>query len=380
MPRATTEEVIDILKSLNPVPEPSAEEARVNGRPSLITPAIATRPRRRPGTDVRAQRTDASSIDQASEPVEQATRARHRRARTALVAAACLLALAGLTTGASLLDGGDETALEVDTSSDDARAAPREVDGTSPAAESSVSTTTAPGAPGPASVWSYSEVETSSLRTATSPTGAEYHYTLHALVRTWVGDDGSTVSIAEPRADIEFLSDRDRQAWIDSGRPTLAGSTPERVETGSDQHFMDEVAALPRDAQAILRQLESVHSDSTVPQISIVEDLVRFVDASASDAALRGALVEAFTLIEDARVGSGIDQIGRRGTSVTLSGSSDESEVVTILIDRDANTLLQVSRSLPEDTYNYRVEPPISIGERTYLQLEATDRPPPATR
>jgi hypothetical protein len=135
----------------------------------------------------------------------------------------------------------------------------------------------------------------------------------------------------------EFLTARDRQAWVEAGRPRLPGNEAfEDVDEGGIER-----STLPTDPDALLDRLERDASDGDHGNSYIFSELIAdHLRESGVSPAQRAALYEVAARLPGIElVGPRRDREGRRG----MAFASDDDEGrhrVTLIIDPDTGDLL----------------------------------------
>jgi hypothetical protein len=147
----------------------------------------------------------------------------------------------------------------------------------------------------------------------------------------WLGDEPGDAELRERRAgELQFLSEEERERWIQLGRPELEAKTPfSGILAGIPaRHWYDGPLDLPSDADAIYEQFEEAAERSTrEPGIPFdvhvtrgmfhhFSDVLREARASPEQ---RAAAYEALARVPGViLVGETTDRLGRRGVAVAI--------------------------------------------------------------
>ncbi len=242
-------------------------------------------------------------------------RAGARRLRV-LAPAAVLAASLVVVAGAGVIGGGDETA----------SAAPVLRQAAAVARARDVPTA------GPGE-FVYTRSETAYTSTWVLRPDLSFTVLVPRVRETWLGAKGGR--LVERSGTPRFLSERDRRAWIEAGRPSLA--EPARTTTLAAAQPL----ALPADADQLYERLENEargHSEGTHAQMfTLVGDALRETNASASQ---RAALYEVAARLPGVElVGEVTDPAGRPGLAVAYTTEQDELRHM-LVFDPDTSVLL----------------------------------------
>jgi hypothetical protein len=147
----------------------------------------------------------------------------------------------------------------------------------------------------------------------------------------WLGDEPGDAELRERRAgELQFLSEEERERWIQLGRPELEAKTPfSGILVGLPARgWYDGPLDLPSDADAIYEQFEEdAESDTRDPGIPFdvhftrgmfqhFSDVLREARASPEQ---RAAAYEALARVPGViLVGETTDRLGRRGVAVAI--------------------------------------------------------------
>jgi hypothetical protein len=146
----------------------------------------------------------------------------------------------------------------------------------------------------------------------------------------WLGDEPGDARLRERRAgELEFLSEQERERWIQLGRPELDAKTPfSGVLVGLPPQWYDGPLDLPADADAIYEQFEDAAERSTpLPGLPFdlhvrsgmfhhFSDVLREARATPEQ---RAAAYEALARVPGViLVGEDTDRFGRRGIAVAM--------------------------------------------------------------
>jgi hypothetical protein len=146
----------------------------------------------------------------------------------------------------------------------------------------------------------------------------------------WLGDEPGDARLRERRAgELEFLSEEERERWIQLGRPELEAKTPfSGVLAGLPPQWYDGPLDLPADADAIYEQFEDAAERSTpLPGVPFdlhvrsgmfhhFSDVLREARATPEQ---RAAAYEALARVPGViLIGDDTDRFGRRGIAVAM--------------------------------------------------------------
>ena len=146
----------------------------------------------------------------------------------------------------------------------------------------------------------------------------------------WLGDEAGDARLRERRAgELEFLSEEDRERWIQLGRPELVAKTPfSGVLAGLPPQWYDGPLDLPSDADEIYEQIEQdAEGDTREPGVPFdlhvrsamfhhFSDVLREARATPEQ---RAAAYEALARVPGViLIGEDTDRFGRRGIAVAM--------------------------------------------------------------
>lgn len=298
---STTKQLDDLVARLQPVrDEDLASEARSPTADALFDRIVA----------------DFDGAAESSQP----PRDPRRRGRRWLVAAVAV-ALVGVVVGLAVdLGPAPETVTPAAAALQDAAVAARRQDGI------------------PSGKYLYVRSANASLAIGavddSDPDGDSYLDCCEVLVpqvrEVWLGDEPGDARLRERRdGELEFLSEEEREHWIQLGRPELDVKTPfSGVLVGLPPQWYDGPLDLPADADAIYEQfLQDAESDTREPGVPLdvhvrqgmfqhFSDVLREARATPEQ---RAAAYEALARVPGLTLlGEGTDRLGRPGVAVAL--------------------------------------------------------------
>jgi hypothetical protein len=181
----------------------------------------------------------------------------------------------------------------------------------------------------------------------------------------WLGLDGGRLH--ESSGEPIFLSDRDRQRWIEAGRPELPGGGV------SDTRVPARSLDLPSNVDALWRTFEAEARRKSAPfawsMFQLVGDALRETVAAPAQ---RAALFEVAARIPGVRLEKQVvDEAGRAGIAVGMDYGAIR---FTLVIDPETYDLFAEEQSvLPGNAFGYA--PGTVIGHATYLASAIVDSP-----
>jgi hypothetical protein len=185
-----------------------------------------------------------------------------------------------------------------------------------------------------------------------------------ALVRhvreLWLGDEPGDARLRERRVgDLQFLSEEERERWIELGRPQLEAKTPfSGILVGLPPQWYDGPLDLPSDADAIYEQFEQdAEAAHSAPGAAVDVDVggsmfLRFSDLLREARAMpeqRAAAYEALARVPGVvLVGEITDRLGRRGVGVAFDFLLNEPFLFrhVLVFDPETAELLEERREV----------------------------------
>jgi hypothetical protein len=177
----------------------------------------------------------------------------------------------------------------------------------------------------------------------------------------WLGDEPGDARLRERRAgDLQFLSESERERWIQLGRPELVAKTPfSGILAGIPaRHWYDGPLDLSSDADAIYEQFEE-DADSYMSQPGAPVDVdiggamfLHFSDVLREARATpeqRAAAYEALARVPGViLVGESTDRFGRRGVAVAMDFVDNEPFLFrhVLVFDPETADLLEERREV----------------------------------
>jgi hypothetical protein len=181
----------------------------------------------------------------------------------------------------------------------------------------------------------------------------------------WIGRGGGL--LRESSGKPEFLSERDRRAWIEAGRPDL------REPAGTTRIGAARPLDLPSDPDVLFERLEreaAGHPEGVHEQMfTLIGDALRETAVSPEQ---RAALYEVAARIPGVElVGRVRDPAGRPGVAVAMPSAEDGIQHTLVLDPATGALLAEEQVTLRENPWNYPAG--TLVGHSTYLALAVVD-------
>jgi hypothetical protein len=176
----------------------------------------------------------------------------------------------------------------------------------------------------------------------------------------WLGDEPGDARLRERRVgELEFLSEEERERWIQLGRPELAVKTPfSGVLAGLPPQWYEGPLDLPSDADAVYEEfLQDAEGDTREPGVPLdvhvsngmfqhFSDVLREARATPEQ---RAAAYEALARVPGVvLIGETTDRFGRRGVAVAMEYLDNEPFLFrhVLVFDPETANLLEERREV----------------------------------
>jgi hypothetical protein len=218
----------------------------------------------------------------------------------------------------------------------------------------------------------YLYVKSETAYAGTALLGDEGSFTvLEPSVREiWLGPDGGVIH--EVGGQVEFLTDRDRQKWIDLGRPELRGRTLDASLSAEDAQAVIRLD-LPTDPDALYRRIRTeTEGTGNAPETAMFDYVASAFRESVVSSAQRAALYEVLARIPRVELlGPRSDRAGRTGVAVAIADDYTRWRHMLIIDPSTGLLLAEEQIALPDNPFG--VEPGRLVGSATYLVTTVVD-------
>jgi hypothetical protein len=158
--------------------------------------------------------------------------------------------------------------------------------------------------------------------------GAEFEIMVRSTIDRQLQDDGS-VRTVETVHDVSFVSDEDRQTWIELGRPAIPEKGDVKTATAPVNNGIN-TGAISTDPTALLEALRSGeiadHPPGDDQTFLLIADLLTHPGLSSDQ---RSALYQAAASLDGVNyLGAHLDPLGRVGEAFSLVGEGEETIIV----------------------------------------------------
>jgi len=212
----------------------------------------------------------------------------------------------------------------------------------------------------------YVRLEAGSLATISIGTDQSYSAFVRTTREQWVASDGSG-RVSESLVGVDYPSDADRIGWTRfDGELRLTMNE----NFGPGGLVYEDYDSLPTDPVALRRALEQVPHGAWPNDVGLLWAAEELLRDGGTPPSLRGALYRVVASIDGIQLlGEVTDRLGRVGTGVALEYTGNGLKWRDVMVfDAQSTALLESETLLLSTTAKYRIDPPITVSWKTYLE------------